>query len=143
MITRMDHDLKRYPRLLAKLLTGTPLPASCSVQGQITVWTPGLVGNQALHLMQAQNYQLLRPKLLLSSHGQSSLHQVWDCTPSCAQDQGQHFLCTAGTLTFQEQEKLGWMVDMIARSSAQAQVIITTYSGHTNVPACRITLTTC
>ena len=74
MITRMDHDLKRYPRLLARLLTGTPLPASCSVQGQITVWTPGLVGSQALHLMQAQKYQLLRPKL--SSHGQSSLHQV-------------------------------------------------------------------
>ena len=38
---------------------------------------------------------------------------------------------------------MGWMVDIIARSSAQAQVIITIQSGHTNEPACRITLSSC
>ena len=96
--------------------------------------------------MQAQKYQILGPELLLSSPGQSSLHQVVASAPYPVhriRAQYQHFSCAAGTLTFQEQEKLGWMVDMIARSSAQAQVNRAIYSGHTDVPACCITVTSC
>lgn len=96
--------------------------------------------------MQAQNYQFLGPEILLWSHGQSSLHQVVGTALHPVhriRPQYQHFSCAAGTLTFQEQEKLGWMVDMIARSSAQAQVNRTMYSGVTDAPACRITFTSC
>ena len=42
----MEHDLKRYPRLLAKLLTGQPLPLDCSVQGCISVWDSAHLGRR-------------------------------------------------------------------------------------------------
>ena len=45
----MDHDLKRFPRLLARLLTGTTLPTDCSVKGCITVWTAAHLGR--CHIM--------------------------------------------------------------------------------------------
>ena len=46
----MEHDLTRYPRLLAKLLTGQPLPLSCSVQGYISVWDLAHLGRR-LHIV--------------------------------------------------------------------------------------------
>ena len=45
----MEHDLKRYPRLLAKLLTGSPLPLDCSVQGCISVWDSTHLGRKPSH----------------------------------------------------------------------------------------------
>ena len=45
----MEHDLKRYPRLLAKLLTGSPLPSGCSVQGYISVWDLAHLGKSPSH----------------------------------------------------------------------------------------------
>ena len=45
----MEHDLKRYPRLLAKLLTGSALPLDCSVQGCISVWDVTHLGRKPSH----------------------------------------------------------------------------------------------
>ena len=45
----MEHDLKRYPRLLAKLLTGPPFPVGCSVQGCISVWGLAHLGRRPSH----------------------------------------------------------------------------------------------
>ena len=45
----MEHDLKRYPRLLAKLLTGSPLPLDCLVQGCISVWNLTHLGRRPPH----------------------------------------------------------------------------------------------